>query len=285
MKRITPGALNALAITLTLTAGLLLSSGLQASPPVQAVPVLSGLHTIRQVHTGRFLDGHLIAAKNFAVVTRPSQDNATQRWYFTHVGHSVYTIQHQATALFLDAHDTADRDFAVVTRLRQNNTTQRWRLIPTGNNRFVFRQQSTERRLDAHGTPERDFAAVTRPAQNNTTQQWAVIPIPDPVVPPPAAGTCTIAGTIIGRVEVETCSDPKCDTATGTLRDMFLSREPSSAESIRRPVTDRRFVFANVQAAPGYTLRAPTGWIFRLVGGPVRCEPNRTQRLDVLFGS
>jgi hypothetical protein len=44
----------------------------------QGRPV-SGLYTIVQQNTGRFLDAHAVADRDFAVVTRPRQGNASQR--------------------------------------------------------------------------------------------------------------------------------------------------------------------------------------------------------------
>src|SRR5262245_49022832 len=99
----------------------------------QTPPVLDGLHTVVQQHTGRFLDAHDTLDKDFRAVTRPRQDNASQRWLFTHVGNGIHVIEQQSTGRLLDAHDTEERDFAVVTRPVQNNTTQRWIVRAIGN--------------------------------------------------------------------------------------------------------------------------------------------------------
>ena len=88
--------------------------------------MLAGIHSIQQESTSRFLDAHQTADKDFAVVTRPRQDNTTQRWILRSVGHDVYTIQQRGTGRFLDAHETAARDFAVVMRPPQTNPTQHW---------------------------------------------------------------------------------------------------------------------------------------------------------------
>ena len=139
----------------------------------QALP-LNGLYTIVQLHTGRFLDAHASVDRDFRVVTRPRQDNASQRWLFTHLGGSVYTIEQQSTGRRLDAHDTRDRDFAVVTRPRQHNTTQHWLVTALGSDRYELLQRSTGRNLDAHDTQDKDFAVVTRPVQNDDTQRWLI---------------------------------------------------------------------------------------------------------------
>jgi hypothetical protein len=149
------------------------AEGDHRSSIAQALP-LNGLYTIIQLHTGRFLDAHVTADRDFRVVTRPRQDNASQRWQLTHLGGSVYTIEQQSTGRRLDAHDTHDRDFAVVTRPRQNNTTQQWLVTALGSDRYEILQRSTGRNLDAHDTQDKDFAVVTRPVQNNNTQRWIV---------------------------------------------------------------------------------------------------------------
>ena len=258
------------ALTVIVASTLLLSTGLRASPPQPPPPDLIGVHTIMQVHTGRFLDAHLTASTDFAVVTRPAQLNATQRWYFTKVGNGIYTIEQQSSARFLDAHATLDKDFAVVTRPHQNNASQRWMLVAMGNDRYRVRQQSNARHVDAHDTPDKDFAVVTRPPQANATQQWIIKPVAAPAPAPPSPGTCSISGTVIGPVEV---GDQK-------LREMALLTRPSSGQVVRRPVNDRNFTFSNVQPGTTYDVRPP-GWRFDLIGGPVQCEPNRSQHLYI----
>ena len=47
-------------------------------------------YTIRQKSNGRFLDAHEIAGQDFRLVTRPAQNNDTQRWELASVG-AVYT--------------------------------------------------------------------------------------------------------------------------------------------------------------------------------------------------
>ena len=49
----------------------------------------AGTYTIRQKSNGRFLDAHEIADKDFRLVTRPAQNNDTQRWELASVG-AVY---------------------------------------------------------------------------------------------------------------------------------------------------------------------------------------------------
>jgi hypothetical protein len=147
---------------------------LTPSYDAQTLPVLDGLHTIVQQNTGRSLDAHDTSERDFRVVTRPRQENDTQRWVFTHLGNGIHTIEQQATGRLLDAHVTADKDFAVVTRQFQNNTTQRWIIRATGKDQFEVRQQANGRNLDAHDTQDKDFGVVTRPFQNNSTQRWMI---------------------------------------------------------------------------------------------------------------
>jgi Ricin-type beta-trefoil lectin domain len=152
--------------------------------PPNAPSDLSGVYTIQQQSTRRYLDAHDTSDKDFAVVTRPRQDNTTQRWMFRSVGNRIYTIQQQSTTRHLDAHDTQDKDFAVVTRPRQDNTTQRWIVTALGSDTYTIQQQSTRRYLDAHDTSNKDFAVVTRPRQDNTTQRWIIRPVTTGAIAP-----------------------------------------------------------------------------------------------------
>jgi hypothetical protein len=136
-----------------------------------AIPA-NGTYTIRQKSTNRFLDAHEIADKDFRLVTRPAQNNDTQRWELAQVG-AVYLIRQKSSSRFLDAHDNSNNDFRLVTRTAQNDATQRWVVMPSGDaSSFTIRQLSKLRFVDAHEIEEKDFALVTRPAQNNDTQRW-----------------------------------------------------------------------------------------------------------------
>jgi Ricin-type beta-trefoil lectin domain-like len=59
------------------------------------------------------------------VVTRPQQDNDTQRWRVQNFGGGFVTIQHVSSGRFLEA--TLDGDFQVVTG-PQGSQQQEWRL-------------------------------------------------------------------------------------------------------------------------------------------------------------
>ncbi len=130
-----------------------------------------GTYFIRQKSTNRFLDAHEIAGKDFRLVTRPAQNNDTQRWELAPVG-AVYLIRQKSSGRFLDAHDSAANDFRLVTREAQSNATQRWVVMPVGDGSFTIRQLSNFRFADAHEIAGEDFRLVTRPAQNNDTQRW-----------------------------------------------------------------------------------------------------------------
>jgi hypothetical protein len=131
----------------------------------------SGTYTIRQKSNGRFVDAHESADQDFRLVTRPAQNNDTQRWIFSPVG-GVYTIRQRSNLRYVDAHEDASQDFRLVTRPAQNNDTQRWVVLPVGGGGFTMRQLSTLRFVDAHESRDQDFRLVTRPRQNNDTQVW-----------------------------------------------------------------------------------------------------------------
>jgi Ricin-type beta-trefoil lectin domain-like len=118
----------------------------------------------------RFLDAHEIPQRDFNVVTRPFQNNNTQRWRLTNVGGNVHTIVQVSSGRFLDAHEIASLNFRVVTRPQQNNDTQRWRLFDFGGGFFTIQQVSSGRFLEA--TLDGDFQVVTRPASGSNEQTW-----------------------------------------------------------------------------------------------------------------
>ncbi len=133
----------------------------------------NGTYTVRQKSTGRFLDAHEIASKDFALVTRPVQDNDTQRWTLTQVG-TVFVIRQKSSGRFLDAHDGASDDFRLVTRTAQSDASQKWVSMPDVAGSVTLRQWSNRRFMDAHEIESKDFALVTRPVQNNDTQRWTL---------------------------------------------------------------------------------------------------------------
>ena len=242
--------------------GCLLISALSPSTLLLAQEaVLNGVYRIQQQSTQRYLDAHDTADKDFAVVTRERQPNATQRWIFHSVGNRIYTIQQQHTLKFLDAHDTPDRDFAVVLRPLQENSTQRWIVTAQGNDTYTIQQRSTLRDLDAHDTPDRDFAVVTRPRQENTTQRWIITrAMPHEVPPPPpSASTCTIVGRVEGRLVARECLDPNCTkTVRHILRQVSLLTGNPRRVVATSPLADRSYSFQKVEPDQTYVVAVRT---------------------------
>jgi len=143
-------------------------------PPVIPLPHIlpnPGMYTIQQKSTNRFLDAY-ISSNNHNVVTRPAQNNDTQRWILTPI-EGTYTIQQKSTGRFLDAYTSSGNNFSVVTRSAQNNDTQLWIIKSVGNGIYTIRQKRNNRFLDAY-TSSNNHTAVTRPAQNNDTQEWVL---------------------------------------------------------------------------------------------------------------
>ena len=138
--------------------------------PSIPVNVQPGVYTIQQQSNGRFMDAHEHSGRDFALVTRPAQNNDTQRWSITPVG-GLYTIQQQSTGRFMDAHEIEGKDFALVTRPAQSNDTQKWMLTHIGGP-YSIQQQSNGRFVDAYENAGKDFSLVTRTAKNSDTQQW-----------------------------------------------------------------------------------------------------------------
>jgi len=167
----------------TLTAAvaiMLVSAGGASAAPAGAttgIPEFQPAGRVMLVFHGydnRFLDAHEISSLDFNVVTRPMQDNYTQRWLFTDMGGGLYTIVQLSSGRFLDAHEIASLDFRVVTRPQQNNNTQLWRVTPLGGDYHMIQQVSSGRFLDSYHSSAQDFRAVTRPMNDSGSQQWRI---------------------------------------------------------------------------------------------------------------
>jgi hypothetical protein len=105
-------------------------------PPIWVItPVGGGAYTIQHKESGRFMDAHEIVEKDYAIITRPQQNNHTQQWILTPLGDNTYTIQQKSSGRFVDAHEIKEKDYTLVTRPAQNNDTQRWiirKFVPEG---------------------------------------------------------------------------------------------------------------------------------------------------------
>jgi hypothetical protein len=148
------------------------------SPPIPFITLQPGVYAIQQKSNNRFVDAHEIEGKDFALVTRPAQNNDTQRWYLIPVG-IVCTIQQASNRRFVDAYQSAGNDYALVTRNANNDDSQCWILKPLGFDTFTIQQMSSRRFVDGHESVEKDFALVTRPEQNDKTQRWTLTSIGD----------------------------------------------------------------------------------------------------------
>jgi hypothetical protein len=147
----------------------------------RSLPVwyLDGVYTIQQRSSGRYVDAWDRASEDYRVVTRPRQDNSTQRWEVSGEA-SVVTIQQVSTGRYLDAWELFSEDFRVVTRTRQNNDSQRWVVLNGPSGGEFFRQLSIGRFLDAYESGE-DYRLITRLREEFTLSQvW----LRDPVVVP-----------------------------------------------------------------------------------------------------
>jgi len=139
--------------------------------------------TIQHVATGRYVDAHVTADRDYSIVTRTFQNNKTQQWILTKLGGllggGIFRIISVSNGRYWDAHVTADRDYGLVTRPYQNNDTQRWKLTDMGDGTRTIQQVTNGRYVDAHDTADKDFRIVTRPYQRNTTQRWRIKKIAD----------------------------------------------------------------------------------------------------------
>jgi len=93
----------------------------------QALP--DGEYTIQQTNTMRFLDAGEDAYNDYRAVTRPGQDNDSQKWVITATVDGAYTIQQKVNMKFLDAYEDSYNDYRAAMREAQDNDSQKWLLI------------------------------------------------------------------------------------------------------------------------------------------------------------
>lgn len=138
--------------------------------------------TIQQVSSGRYLDAWDDGSHDYAIVTRPAQNNTSQQWIiqWDESGTATGKLQQVSTGRFMDAHEITEKDFLQVTRPEQTDATQEWQISSLGGGLYTLRQISSGRYMDAHEIAEKDFAVVTRPKQDNNTQQWRLVVVGHP---------------------------------------------------------------------------------------------------------
>ncbi len=233
-------------------------------------PLSPGTYTIKQKSSGRFVDAHEIAQKDFSLVTRPGQNNNTQRWTLVPVG-TVYTMQQKLNSRFLDAHEIQQKDFSAVTRTVQNDDTQRWVFMhqPGALSTYTIQQLSNGKFLDAHEDSGNDFNVVTRPAQNNSSQRWQLGALGN--------NTYTIRHQVNGRfldAHEDSAKDFSAVTRTAQSNDSqrWILKPVGGVYTIRQ-LSNGRFVDAHETAANDFSVVTRIGqanstqrWVIMALG-------------------
>lgn len=147
---------------------------------LQGADLVSNVRTveIQQGNGLRFLDAHEDDSRDWAAVTRPYQNNTSQRWQMTEVSPGIVRLMQINTGRYLDAHEGADRAFRVVTRPFQDNSTQLWQLTNYGGGYYSIQQVSSGRYLDNANDAAADFPVYTAGSmyegeQNSTV--WVIV--------------------------------------------------------------------------------------------------------------
>lgn len=144
------------------------------------VPGDEDVYTIQQISNSRYLDAYQNNENenDYAIVTRPMQGNATQRWRLTPQGNDTYRIQQESSDRFMDAYDTSNHDFSLITRSQRDNDSQQWVIKPVElRGTYVIKHKTNSRFVDAYEDTDNDHAMVTRSRQKNATQRWVLKPL------------------------------------------------------------------------------------------------------------
>ncbi|MGV8839037.1 MAG: RICIN domain-containing protein [Bauldia sp.] len=130
--------------------------------------------TVHEIQGGglMFLDAHEISDRDFNVVIRQYQNNATQRWLVTPAGNGLYTIQQVSSGRFLDAHQIPELDYRVVTRPAQTDGTQLWRVQEYGGGFVTIQHVASGLYLQPYIDEAHDFQVVLRPGLSSDLQTW-----------------------------------------------------------------------------------------------------------------
>jgi hypothetical protein len=143
----------------------------------RAAPGLQTLRIVTISRAGQFLDAHVTASQDFAVVTRSPQPNNTQRWLLTNLSSTSssgpYTIQQLSNGRYLDAYVTAAGSFRAVTRPKQDNTTQHWFFESGGGQSRIMHRNIMGRALTPTFDPP-DFPVFTS-GVGSVDQEWEII--------------------------------------------------------------------------------------------------------------
>ena len=118
---------------------------IKLSPKNSKDQQLTGVYTIQQKSNNRYWDAHEYKQKGFALVTRPLQNNDTQKWIIKPVSYNVYTIQQKSNHRYVDAYKSHKDDYALMTQPFQNNDTQKWIIRSLGDNEYIIQQMSNRR--------------------------------------------------------------------------------------------------------------------------------------------
>jgi hypothetical protein len=152
---------------------------------VDCPEVLGGVYTIQQACNGRYVDAYTstAASHEYDLVTRPAQNDDTQKWIITPLGNNVYTIQQKYNNRYVDAYTSTagSHEYNLVTRPAQNDDTQKWIITPLGNNVYTIQQKYNNRYVDAYTYEalSHEYNLVTRGAQDDNTQRWIINWVPD----------------------------------------------------------------------------------------------------------
>ncbi len=156
--------------------GLFLVCIIFLSCSINTFAIAEGTYTIQHKSNGRYLDAHETSSKDYGVVTRPKQNNDTQKWFIMNDAErsNVYRILQISSLRYLDAyHNKPGKDFKVVTRPEQDNNTQKWIITKLYyNNSYRIEALGTRKFMDAYVQSSKDYRAVTRRFQSNKTQEW-----------------------------------------------------------------------------------------------------------------
>lgn len=138
-----------------------------------------GEYTIQQLSNGRFVDAYEHVGADYRLVTRPAQNDDTQRWLVTPLGSDKYRIRQVSTQRYVDAFEDQAHDYRMVTRKLQNNNTQVWIIKDAGGGTYTIQQASNLSYVDAYPFAVNDYRMVMRSRQNNDTQRWIFNPAPE----------------------------------------------------------------------------------------------------------
>ena len=146
-------------------------------------------YTVQHKVNNRYLDAHESENQDFRAVTRPGQDDSSQKWKLIWAAtgkqrteetlpNGNYEMMQMGTGRYLDAYESSQFDWRATTRPPQGNDSQEWTLTRSTGSIYSIQHKVNSRYLDAYEHSKFDYQVTTAAWQGNDSQKWIISETP-----------------------------------------------------------------------------------------------------------